>query len=154
MLESYDAAVLVERGGVVRADGSTLKEVFESVCSKVQLPEGVSAGTLVSELMDRESVLSTAVGNGIAIPHPRKPILKSNEDCRVIVAYVNEPIDMNAPDFRKVFAFFILLSDSSQFHIKALSSLAKLFKSDKFKKGIQQKPDTKELVNLINESFS
>lgn len=150
MLEdSYDAALLMEKGSVVEANGNTVEDVFKSICNQAKLPTEITSEVLVQELMLREKVLSTAVGNGIAIPHPRRPLVSSSDESRIIVAYLKSPIDMQAPDFRKVYAMFILLSSSSQLHIKTLSSLAKLFRNDQFKKMLQLRPGKEQLVNLI-----
>lgn len=149
--ESYSASVLISKGDVIVASGDTVEEVFSSICSQAKLPSGITADSLVKELMDREKVLSTAVGNGIAIPHPRRPLFSNSDECRAIVAYLKTPIDMQAPDFKKVYAMFILLSASSQFHIKALSSLAVLFKNDEFKKSLQMKPGKEELIRLAQK---
>lgn len=149
--ETCGVESLVSRGDVVFAEGNTLEEIFTSVCNKAELPAGIKAADLVKELLEREMVLSTAVGNGIAIPHPRRPLVKNSDDCRVIVAYLNEPLDMQAPDFRKVYAMFILLSASSQIHIKSLSSLAAIFRKDGFKKALQSRPGKAELIELLQQ---
>ena len=151
MEDNFEAVSLVENGDVVVADGATVEEIFSSVCDKAELPSGLDSSVLVPELLDREKVLSTAVGNGIAIPHPRRPLFSDENASRVIVAYLKTPIDMQAPDFRKVNVMFILLSASSQFHIKALSSLAKVFKNEEYKKGLQLKPVKAQLAELIKK---
>ncbi|MBQ0039978.1 MAG: PTS sugar transporter subunit IIA [Treponema sp.] len=149
--DNYSVASLVSKGDVIFAEGDTVEEIFVSALNKADLPDGITAASLVEELMAREKVLSTAVGNGIAIPHPRRPLVASNDECRVIVVYASSPIDMQAPDFRKVYAMFILLSDSSQFHIKALSSLAKIFKNEEFRKGLMMKPAKAQLVDMVKK---
>ncbi|MCI5829651.1 MAG: PTS sugar transporter subunit IIA [Treponema sp.] len=140
---------LISKGDVVTADGNTLEEVFSSIANSAKLLSDITSESLLQELLDREHVLSTAVGNGIAIPHPRRSIVKNTDESCIIVAYLKNPIEMQAPDFRKVSVMFILLSASSQFHIKCLSSLASVFRNERFKKGIQDKPGFKDLIGLV-----
>lgn len=149
--KKFNVWELVSKGDVVTASGWTVEEVFTSVCKQAKLPFGITAEKLVSELLEREKVLSTAIGKGIAIPHCRKPLLQNTEDCCVIVAYLKNQIDMQAPDSRKVSVLFILLSASSQFHIKALSSFASLFKNEIFNKELQNKPSKNDLVRIIKK---
>ena len=152
MIGTFEVESLVGRGEVLgNVTGGTLEEIFKSICSKAKLPQGLEADAVVTELMDREKVLSTAVGNGIAIPHPRKPLFSREEDSMIVVAYLNQPLDMQAPDVKKVYVMFILLSSSSQFHIKALANLAKLIKNEEFRKGLQVKPPKEQLLELIRK---
>ncbi|MCQ2240407.1 PTS sugar transporter subunit IIA [Treponema sp.] len=146
-----NASELIAKGDVVMASGTTVEEVFSSICSQAKLPSGITSENLVKELMEREKVLSTAVGNGVAIPHPRRPLVADSKECCVIVAYLKSPLDMQAPDSRKVYAMFILLSSSSQLHVKSLASLAAVFRNDIFKKGLVSKPGKEELARLVQK---
>nr|WP_318716039.1 PTS sugar transporter subunit IIA [uncultured Treponema sp.] len=149
--ENYIASELVAKGDVVHVSGITVEEVFTSVCNQAKLPAGISPENLVKELMDRENVLSTAIGDGIAIPHPRRPLVSNNDENCIIVAYLRTPVNMQAPDAKRVYAMFILLSASSQVHIKSLSSLAAIFRKDEFKKVLPSRPDKSELVKLMQK---
>lgn len=75
--------------------------------------------------------------------------MKNSAESKIVVAYLREPLDMQAPDVKKVYVMFIILSDSAQFHIKVLSALATLFKNEKFRKGIQTCPSKGELLDLL-----
>lgn len=145
------ASELISKGDVVTAAGNTIEEVFSSIVNSAKLPSGITSESLLKELLDREHVLSTAVGSGIAIPHPRRSIVNNENESCIIVAYLKTPIEMQAPDFRKVNVMFILLSASSKFHVKSLASLASVFRSERFKKEIQNKPVQSELVNLVRQ---
>lgn len=148
-MEDFDFCELFERGQVLRGvPGESCEQVYDYICKNADLPEGLSAKGLKEELLERERVMSTAVGNGIAIPHPRRPLVEKLEEGKIIVAYLAEPLDMSAPDVRKVYAMFVLLSSSAVRHIKSLTDLATLFKSDEFRNGLQGLPDKAELLKL------
>lgn len=147
-----DISKLIRRGGIFKdVEGSTPKEVYENVSKLMELPEGITPDFLASALCAREEVLSTAVGNGIALPHARAPIMKKEEDQRICVVYLKNPIDMKAPDERLVHVMFILLTNNSQVHLTILSSLAALFRSVRFRKALEEKADEATLSNLIRE---
>lgn len=149
---SVDVAKLIRKGGIYKdVEGNTPQEVYATVCKMLDLPEGITADYLTSALNAREEVLSTAVGNGIALPHTRAPIMKSPDDQRICVVYLKNPIDMKAPDERFVHTMFILLTNNSQVHLTILSSLAALFRSVKFRKALEDRADEATLSNLIRE---
>lgn len=147
-----DISKLIRRGGIFKnVEGSTPKEVYENVSKLMELPEDITPDFLASALCAREEVLSTAVGNGIALPHARAPIMKKEDDQRICVVYLKTPIDMKAPDERLVHVMFILLTNNSQVHLTILSSLAALFRSVRFRKALEECADEATLSNLIRE---
>ena len=76
-----DLAQLIHRGGVFKnVEGNTPQEIYAKVCKMIDLPAGMTSETVYKALCDREAVLSTAVGNGIALPHARAPIMRDASD--------------------------------------------------------------------------
>ena len=147
-----DLAQLIHRGGVFKnVEGSTPQEIYAKVCKMIDLPDGMTSETVYNALCDREAVLSTAVGNGIALPHARAPIMRDASEQRICVVYLKNPIDMKAPDEREVFVMFVLLAHNSQIHLKVLSSLAALFRDPKFKKALEARADEATLSSIIKE---
>ncbi len=122
-----DICDLIKKGGVYyNVQGTTVSEVYKEICSQLSLPENISTDLLYSELIKREEMMSTAVGNGIAIPHPRPLLLSKPESQRIILCFPKQPLNMNAPDERLVSALFILLTSSRQDHLAILAKLADL----------------------------
>lgn len=143
---------LIHNGGVFKnVEGKTPEEIYEKISKMIDLPDGVTSEQVYNALCAREKVLSTAVGNGIALPHARAPIMKNENDQKICVVYLKDPIDMKAPDDRNVFVMFVLLTQNSQFHLKVLSKLAALFRDTKFKKALEAQADEAELFTIINE---
>lgn len=143
---------MIRKGGVYKdVPGSTTDEIYQNISKIVNLPDGMTSEQLYNALCAREHVLSTAVGNGISLPHARSPIVKNENDQRICVVYLKEPISMNAPDERDVFVMFVLLTQNSQVHLKVISSLATLFRSPKFRKALELKAGEAELSELIQE---
>ncbi len=147
-------ANLIQKGDVFTdVPGNSVSEIYKFVSESFDLPSEYDPKNICAELLERENVLSTAVGNGIALPHPRRPLLKNADEQRIYVCYLREPINMNAPDSRKVFVLFILFTSNTQSHIKILSELAKLFRSVPFRKFLETKPDQNELVDFISKGL-
>ena len=153
MDSAFNICQLIENGGGFdNIEGSTPEEIYDAVSKIVPLPIGLERTVFRNELVEREKILSTAVGNGIAIPHPRKPLIKNDEDQRIIVCYPKKPLSMGEPDERKVGTMFILLSKSNQVHILALSAIAKLIHDKAFRDLLETRPDIKKLTSAIVNS--
>lgn len=141
---------LIHRGGILKdIEGANAKEVYANVCKIINLPDSMNKENLYNALCAREDILSTAVGNAIALPHARSPLMKSDEEQRIVVVYLKEPIDMNAPDERKVSTMFILLTSNSQTHLKVLSGLVEQFRKISFRKLLESKASEIQLLNEI-----
>lgn len=143
---------LIKKGGVfVDVEGESLYDLFHNLSLKMTPPSDVDSATLVSELLQREKILSTAVGHGFAIPHPRKSILLDENNQQLVVCYPKTALDMSAPDGISVSVLFVLLTKNSQLHLCILSNLAKLVHNLEFRQFISSKPDADVLVKKIKE---
>lgn len=145
-------ADLIRKGGVFDGiEGNTPEEVYKAVCQIVPLPEGITRETLYSALVEREKVLSTAVGGGIALPHARAPLLKSVNEQEICVIYLKNPINMGAPDAKNVFVMFLLLTANPQAHLDVLSRLVTLFKKPSFYSLLEKRAGKDALVEDIEK---
>ena len=152
MENSFDISSLIHKGGVFRdVEGSTPEEIYEKVCKMLDLPDSITSDQVYNALCAREKILSTAVGNGIALPHARTPIMKDESDQKICIVYLKEPLDMKAPDEKKVTVMFILLTQNSQTHLRVLSTLVGLFRKNSFRKLLEEKAGEAQLINAIRE---
>lgn len=146
-MAEFDIGDLFIRGGVFSdIEAETPIAVYEQVCPKMHLPASVTCESFLTGLCEREKIMSTAVGRGIAIPHCRGTILKNDNEQQIAVCYLKHPIDMNAPDGRKVAVMFVLLTSNSQTHLQVLSRLAELFKNDGFVAMLNRHASAEELA--------
>ena len=152
MENKNEVADLLSRGGVLfDVEGNNTSEIYRNICEKISLPNEVTKEGVYAALCDRERVMSTAVGYGIALPHCRGTILKNNESQQISVCYLKNPIDMSAPDARRVYVMFVLLTANSQTHLQVLSQLASLFKDSSFKQLLEKRACLDELMKAANE---
>ena len=115
----------LERGGIHYAvPGARREEVLEAVSRLPGVPAGVARPFLHQLLVGRESLASTGVGDGIAIPHPRDPLVLHLEEPVVLLCFLSSPVDFGALDGQPVKILFVLLSPSVRAHLRLLSLLA------------------------------
>ncbi|EID86420.1 Phosphotransferase system mannitol/fructose-specific IIA domain (Ntr-type) [Treponema sp. JC4] len=146
---AVDIADMIHRGGVFELEGKNPQEVYSKITKLVKLPAGTDPEVVYKSLCEREQVLTTAVGNGIALPHTRTPVLNSEDSEAICVVYLKNPIDMKAIDGRPVSVMFVLLAASTQTHLSVLSKLAGLFNNSKFKLALERKTGEERLAAII-----
>ena len=105
---------------------------------------------LVQALEDREKLNSTALGEGIAIPHGKLPGLK-----RVVAAFGRSPagVDFSSLDAKPTYLFFLLVApeDSAGAHLKALARISRLLKDEAFRQHLMSAASGAELFRTIRE---
>ena len=148
-----DLTSLISKGGVFTVEGSSTTEIYEKVCNLIKFPESITSDAVFNALCAREKIMSTAVGNGIALPHASVPIIKEEEEQRVCVVYLKEPLDMNAPDEMKVHTMFVILTQNRQTHLQVLSRLVSLLRDTSFLKLLENQANGVDLIEKIKELY-
>ncbi len=122
-LPSLHAAL--ERGGIhFNIAGNRREKVLAEVARLPGIPPGVDRTLLQQLLIGRETLAPTAVGGGIALPHPRDPLVVRVEEPHVLLCFLAEPVDFRAMDGRPVKVLLTLLSPSVRAHLQMLAKLA------------------------------
>ena len=122
---SVDLASALERGGIHRdVRGETREEVLTAVAHTPSIPAGVDRKMLARLLIGREALAPTAIGDGVAIPHPRDPLVVRVSEPRVLLCFLARPVDFGAIDGVPVRLLFTLLSPSVRQHLQMLARLA------------------------------
>jgi PTS system nitrogen regulatory IIA component len=133
----------VDRVGVIREFAA---HVFAA--GKVR-----DADELTRVLMERESMGSTGIGDGVAIPHG-----KLHDMSEVVVAFgrSHRGVDYQSLDDKPAYLFFLLVTpeDSSGEHLKMLARISRILKNPALREQLRTVPDGWELHRLILEEDS
>jgi PTS system nitrogen regulatory IIA component len=133
-------------GGIAAPDKAS---ALRAVAERLPLPPGVEADFLYQMLLAREQLGSTGLGHGIAIPHPREPIVLRVTAPAVAVCYLAAPIDFDAVDGRPVHTLFTLISPSVRVHLHLLAVLAAALRDPGFLACIERHVSEPELLEAI-----
>ncbi|MGC8763024.1 MAG: PTS sugar transporter subunit IIA [Acidobacteriota bacterium] len=115
----------LDAGGIhYRVGGEDKTSVLQNLVGYLPLPEGTDRAFLAQMLIARENLGSTAVGNGVAIPHPRFPVILPPSPDTLSLCFLDHPVDFGALDGRPVKALFVLVSSTVKRHLRLLSRLA------------------------------
>jgi PTS system nitrogen regulatory IIA component len=115
----------LKKGGIHYGVGGKDKEsVLRAVVEILQLPKEVNREFLLQVILAREELGSTGIGEGVAIPHARNPIVLNIPYAVISLCFLKEPIAFGAIDGKPVNCLFTLISPTVRTHLKMLSQLA------------------------------
>jgi PTS system nitrogen regulatory IIA component len=138
--------VLPALGG--RSKGEVIEELADAVAERHR--GEIDHDKLVQALEDREKLNSTALGEGVAIPHGKLPGLK-----RVVAAFGRSPggVDFSSLDGKPTHLFFLLVApeDSAGAHLKALARISRLLKDESFRQRLLGVTTAADLYRTIRE---
>jgi len=153
MTSVVSLAALIDRGGVYyNIGGAGPAEILREATSAMALPKGVDREALLTAVLERESLMPTAIGNGVAIPHPRNPIISDRSQQRVAVLFLKSPANYNALDRKPVSALFYILSADARSHLAILASVSYLCQRKEFLKLMESRPSKEELVAFVSKA--
>ncbi len=126
-------------------------EVFEQLVSdladagKVDDPKEA-----LRAVKEREDILSTGIGNGVAIPHGKTPAVDN-----LVAAFgrVKDGIDFQSLDGKPVHLVFLLISPQKEagLHVRVLARISRMLKNIRFRNLLQEAETSEEILNIIKE---
>src|SRR5439155_18036226 len=118
-------AEALEAGGIFYQLRDTNKErALRALVEVLPLPDGVDRELLLRLFLAREAAATTAIGEGIAVPHVRNPIVLHVTRPLVILAFLERPVDSGALDGKAVQVLFSLICPTMRSHLQMLSRLS------------------------------
>jgi len=137
-------------GGVhYRVGGTDKASVLHAVVDMIKLPEEVDREFLYQVLLAREALGSTGLGEGIAIPHVRNPIVLHLSRPLVTLCFLERPVDFGAIDGQPVTTLFTLISPTVRAHLHLLSRLGYALRDLDFKNAILSQASRDEIVEAL-----
>ncbi len=126
--------------------GSDKAAVLEAVVRIMDLPEDVDRSFLYQVLLAREALGSTGVGDGIAIPHVRNPIILHLPRPMIALCFLEKPIDFGAIDGQPVGTLFTVISPTVRGHLHLLSKIAYALRDPLFKSAVTRQAGAEEIL--------
>jgi nitrogen PTS system EIIA component len=127
-------AEALQAGGIVyRLAGGDKEAVLRASVEAMHLPEEVDREQLLKVLLAREALASTGIGDGIAIPHVRNPIVLHVPRPSITLCFLERPVDFGALDGQPVHCLFTMVSPTVRAHLHLLSRLAFALRDPGFK---------------------
>jgi nitrogen PTS system EIIA component len=135
-------------GGVhYRVEGKDKAEVLRTAVDLMPLPEKVDRQFLLQVLLARESLGSTAVGRGIALPHVRNPVVMHVARPMITLCFLEKPVEFDALDGQPVHTLFTMLSPTVRAHLHMLACLSFALQQPAFSEVIAKKGSREEIFS-------
>src|SRR6516225_11963899 len=137
--------VVPELGGATKPQ--VLRELARPLATKYT---DLELSTITAVLAERERLGSTAIGDGIAIPHGK---LAGVDSIIGVFGRHQRGVDFDSLDGGPTHLFFLLVApeDSASLHLKALARVSRLMKDPAFRERLTAAPDAAEIFRLIKE---
>jgi PTS system nitrogen regulatory IIA component len=123
---------------------------IEEMASLLAACHELNQRDVLNVLLERESISTTAIGEGVAIPHGKLPNV---ERVLGVFARSQEGIEFASLDGEPTHLFFALIApqNAAADHLKALARISRLLKDEQFRNRLMTAKSSQELYTLIAE---
>ncbi|MEJ2031978.1 MAG: PTS sugar transporter subunit IIA [Deltaproteobacteria bacterium] len=143
----------LESGGIFyRIEGKRRNEVIAQAVHHLRLPDGTDRDYLLKLLIAREHLASTAVGEGIAIPHMRHPEAIYVASPAVSLCFLEHEVDFQALDGKPVHILFTLISPTLRAHLHLLSTLSLCLRNALFQDVLRRPGGREEILAVLRRT--
>lgn len=124
-----------------------LSKLVSSLEGKISAEE---ANQILEAVKERENIMSTGVGKGLAIPHGKTAAI---EQTYAAFAILKEPVDYEAIDHKPVKMVFLLAGPqtSNSLHIKMLSRISRLMNNSNFRGRLLECTTAEEIIEQFKK---
>ena len=108
----------------------------------------IDRAALSRVLIEREALASTAIGEGVAIPHGKLGAVGEIVAC---LGRAPSGVEFDSMDGQPTFLFFVLVAPESSTgaHLKALARISRVFKDPEFRRRLMAAPDGPTMYDVV-----
>lgn len=124
---------------------------IEQIVSQINFEKNVDREIIIQLLKSRESMMSTAIGNGISLPHPRVPLMVGKDKPLINFFFANKPLDLKSIDGKPVHTLILLISQTIKQHLSLIAHLSFLLSQETFRFALENRLECKEILDIIKK---
>jgi nitrogen PTS system EIIA component len=147
----------VQLGGIhYKIEGDTPDALYRQVAELFPFSPRLAPTfkeTLHATLIEREALVSTGIGHGIALPHPRHPRDWGLGHPAVGIFFPDHPVDFQALDGEPVYVLFVILCATVKGHLKMLSRVSHFVSQREVREFLRGVPNRTDLLERIRDAF-
>lgn len=126
------------------------KSYIEQMVNLIDLEKNVDKVIIVQLLKNREELMSTAIGNGISLPHPRIPLMVGRNKPLINFFFPKVPLDLKSLDGKPVHTIILMISQTIKQHLSMLAHLSFLLSQETFRFALENRLNYKEIIDIIS----
>jgi PTS system nitrogen regulatory IIA component len=143
----------LEAGGVhYRVSGFDKASALHEVVQLQRLPEEVDREFLLRVLLAREGIASTAIGDGIAVPHVRNPVVLHIDRPTISLCFLDQPIEYGALDGKLVHTLFMIISPTTRAHLHLLAKLSFVLRDAQLRQAMQTQDSRQGILAQVRRA--
>ena len=127
-----------------------VEAIEELVELLVEKHSELDRAAIVKNVLEREKLGSTGIGNGVAIPHCK---LNNIDEILCCFGRSRKGIDFKSVDYQPAHLFFLLLApeNAAGEHLKALATISRLCQSAAFRARLMEAESEEDIFNIMRE---
>ena len=131
-------------------EASSRDKLFQEIARHMESEHGMPQDWVFQSLSRREKIGSTALGEGVAIPHAR---IKDLQQIHLAYIRLRQPIPFAAPDDKPVSDILVILvpKEATEAHLRILSEVTQMFSDPQFRQQLRQCGDAGETKQLFDD---
>lgn len=132
----------------------TKREAMVELVDLLESAHGLrSQGEILDRVLRREAMMSTGIGNGVAIPHGKA---KAVDRMLAACAISAEGVDFESADGEPAHIFILLVSPESvgASHVKVLANISRVLKEETVRKSLRDAGSATELLAALKAAES
>jgi PTS system nitrogen regulatory IIA component len=122
---------------------------IEKMVQLITLEKGADKDIVIQLLKSRESIMSTAIGNGISIPHPRVPLLLGSNKPLINFFFPVRQLDLKSIDGKPVHTIILLISQTIKQHLSLLAYFSFLLSKKEFRDSLEKRMGYEKIIEQI-----
>ena len=130
--------------------GEDKTSALVAAIERIQLPDGVSRDLTIEEILRREELASTGIGQGVALPHPQNVAALQMPESALSLIFLQQPVDFGAPDGLPVQALFVILSRDPGHHRRLLALLGRTLQNPEIQEALARQLPQDEILAVFS----
>lgn len=141
--------ILSAESTIVGLKSETKDGIIEELVDSLEVGDVITdRDKVLQAVLEREKIMSTGIGDGIAIPHGKSDAVVK---LAAVLGTHKRGVTFEALDGEPAYVFFLLVSPAnvSGPHIKALARISRLLKNEAFKRKLIEAASAEEVIQAI-----
>ena len=135
-----------------RLKATTKRDAVAELVELMESAHGIdSQGEILDRVLRREAMMSTGIGNGVAIPHGKA---RAVDRMLAACAVSAQGVDFDSVDGERAYLFILLVSPENVGtpHVKVLANISRLLKEESVRKTLRDAENVNEFMAALRNA--